>query len=266
MRLIIQNDYETMSKWAAYYIASRIRKANPTPDNPFILGLPTGISPLGTYRCLVELNRNGEVSFKNVITFNMDEYAGIERKHPESYHSFMWNNLFRHIDIPAENVNIPDGNAPNLEEECERYEQKIRDAGGIELFLGGVGADGHIAFNEPFSSLNSSTRVKTLTTETIIANSRFFDNDTEKVPKTALTVGTGTIMLAREILILANGHSKARALATGIEGAISHSCTISVLQLHPRAIIVCDEAATDELKVGTYKYFKDIEKNHLDFN
>ena len=265
MRLIIQPDYEALSQWAAHYVASKINRANPTDEHPFVLGLPTGSSPLGMYKYLIELNRKGMVSFKHVITFNMDEYAGLPENHPESYHSFMRDHFFSHIDINPEHVNIPNGNAPDLELECENYEMKIRQAGGIDLFVGGTGTDGHIAFNEPCSSLHSGTRIKTLTTDTIIANSRFFGNDPEKVPKTALTVGVGTIMFAREVLILANGHGKARALAQGVEGPVSQMWTITALQLHPKGIIVCDEAATDELKVGTYKYFKDIEKDNLDY-
>jgi len=222
--------------------------------------LPTGSSPKGTYKELVRLYQEGKVSFKHVVTFNMDEYVGIPKEHPESYHSFMWSNLFSHIDIPAENVNILNGNAPNLTAECQRYEDKIKSYGRIHLFLGGIGSDGHIAFNEPGSSLASRTRVKTLTTDTIIANSRFFDNDLAKVPKTALTVGVGTVLDALEVLIIVNGHNKARALHHAVEGSINQMWTISALQLHPKGIIVCDEAATAELKVGTYKYFKDIEK------
>ncbi|MDR2691523.1 MAG: glucosamine-6-phosphate deaminase, partial [Dysgonamonadaceae bacterium] len=209
MRLIIQPDYGALSQWAAHYVAVKINKANPTDENPFVLGLPTGSSPLGMYKCLIELNRKGLVSFEHVITFNMDEYVGLPEDHPESYHSFMRNNFFSHIDISPEHVNIPNGNAPDPELECENYEMKIRQAGGIDLFVGGIGPDGHIAFNEPYSSLHSGTRIKTLTAGTIIANSRFFDNDPEKVPKTALTVGVETIMSAREVLILANGHNKA---------------------------------------------------------
>jgi len=265
MRLIIQPDYEALSKWAAYYVAAKIVKANPSKDKPFVLGLPTGSSPIGMYKSLAELNRRGVVSFKHVVTFNMDEYVGLPEEHPESYHSFMWNNFFKHIDILPENVNILNGNAPDLDAECLRYEQKIKQAGGVELFIGGMGVDGHIAFNEPGSSLNSDTRVKTLTTDTIIANSRFFDNDVNKVPKTALTVGVGTVMRSREVLILANGLAKARALAEAVEGAVSQMWTITALQLHPKGIIVCDEAATYELKVGTYHYFKDIEKNNLNY-
>ena len=263
MRLIIQPDYDKMSKWAANYVAAKINAAAPTAQKPFVLGLPTGSSPLGMYRELVSLNKQGRVSFANVITFNMDEYVNLPKDHPESYHSFMWNNFFSHIDIKAENVHILNGNAADLEAECAQYEEAIVKAGGIDLFLGGIGPDGHIAFNEPGSSLSSRTRVKTLTTDTIIANSRFFDNDINKVPKTALTVGVGTVMDAKEVLILVNGHNKARALAAAVEGSVNHMWTISALQMHPKGIIVCDDAATIELKVGTYNYFKDIEKDNL---
>ena len=263
MRLVIQPTYDKMSAWAANYVAAKINAANPTPQKPFVLGLPTGSSPLGMYKALVQLNKENKVSFANVITFNMDEYDNLPKEHPESYHSIMWNNFFSHIDINPQNVHILNGNATDLEAECAQYEQAIQQAGGIDLFLGGIGPDGHIAFNEPGSSLSSRTRVKTLTTDTIIANSRFFENDINKVPKTALTVGVGTVMDAKEVLILVNGHNKARALAAAVEGSVNHMWTISALQMHPKGIIVCDEAATIELKVGTYKYFLDIEKDNL---
>lgn len=260
MRLIIEKDYDALSKWAAEYVIKRINEFNPTPELRFVLGLPTGSSPIGMYKELVKACKEGRVSFKNVVTFNMDEYCGLPESHPESYHSFMANNLFNHIDCPKENIHILNGNAENLNEECARYEELIRQAGGIDLFLGGIGPDGHIAFNEPCSSLSSRTRIKTLTSDTIIANSRFFDNDVNKVPKNALTVGVGTVLDAREVLILVNGHNKARALQAAVEGPVTQMWTISALQLHKHGIIVCDEAATDELKVGTYKYFKDIER------
>ena len=263
MRLIIEPDYERLSKWAASYVAKRINEAKPTPEKPFKLGCPTGSSPLGLYRELIAMNKAGKVSFQNVVTFNMDEYVNLPEEHPESYHSFMWNNFFSHIDIKKENVHILNGNAKDLVAECAAYEKAIVDAGGIDLFMGGIGPDGHIAFNEPGSSLTSRTRQKTLTTDTIIANCRFFDNDVNKVPKTALTVGVGTVMDAKEVLIMVNGHNKARALQHGIEEGVSQMWTISALQLHPHAIIVADEAACGELKVDTYKYFKDIEKDHL---
>lgn len=260
MRLIIEKDYDALSKWAAEYVIKRINEFNPTPEHRFVLGLPTGSSPIGMYKELVKACKEGRVSFKNVVTFNMDEYCGLPESHTESYHSFMANNLFNHIDCPKENIHILNGNAENLDEECARYEELIRQAGGVDLFLGGIGPDGHIAFNEPCSSLSSRTRIKTLTSDTIIANSRFFDNDVNKVPKNALTVGVGTVLDAREVLILVNGHNKARALQAAVEGPVTQMWTISALQLHKHGIIVCDEAATDELKVGTYKYFKDIER------
>ena len=197
MRLIIEQNYAQLSKWAAEHVIEKINSFQPTPDHKFVLGLPTGSSPEGMYAELVKACKEGRVSFKNVITFNMDEYVALPESHPESYHSFMARNLFDHIDCPKENIHILNGNAEDLEAECVRYEQMIVEAGGIDLFIGGIGPDGHIAFNEPFSSLSSRTRVKTLTTDTIIANSRFFDNDINKVPKLALTVGVGTVMDAR---------------------------------------------------------------------
>lgn len=259
MRLVIEPNYDSLSRWAGNYVAAQINAANPTAEHPFVLGCPTGSSPLGMYRRLIELYKEGKVSFRNVVTFNMDEYVGLPVDHPESYHSFMWNNFFSHIDIPVENVNILDGNAADLEAECARFEAKIKQYGGIDLFMGGVGPDGHIAFNEPGSSLTSRTRQKTLTHDTVIANSRFFGGDLNAVPKTALTVGVGTIMDARSVMLLVNGHNKARALQHGVEGGVCQMWTISALQLHPHAIIVADEDACDELKVSTYRYFRDIE-------
>ena len=260
MRLIIQPDYSGISTWVANYLVTKIRSFAPTAERPFVLGLPTGSTPLSTYKKLIEMYNLGQVSFKHVVTFNMDEYVGIPKAHPQSYHSFMWDNFFSHIDILPENAHLLDGNAPDLETECEAYEQKIKALGGIQVFLGGIGADGHIAFNEPGSSLHSRTRIKTLTQDTIIANSRFFNNDVNLVPKLALTVGVGTIMDSHEVLIMVNGHNKALAVQQAVEGSVNHMWTITALQLHQRGIIVCDEASTVELKVGTYRYFKEIEK------
>ena len=263
MRVIIEPNYDLMSQWAANYVVEKINAAKPTAEKPFVLGLPTGSSPIGMYRGLVRAYQEGRVSFKHVLTFNMDEYVGLPEDHPESYHSFMFTNLFNHIDCPKVNIHILNGNAKDLAAECAHYEQMIEEAGGIDLFLGGIGPDGHIAFNEPGSSLTSRTRQKTLTTDTIIANSRFFDNDINKVPKTALTVGVGTVMAAKEVMILVNGHAKCRALQAAVEGSVNHMWTISALQMHQHGIIVADDAACDELKVGTYRYFKDIECNNL---
>ena len=264
MRVIIEPTYDLASKWMANYVRQKIIEAAPTPQNPFVLGLPTGSSPLGMYKELINLNKAGKVSFENVVTFNMDEYVAIPKDHPESYYSFMWNNFFSHVDINRENVNILNGNAPDLEQECKDYEQKIADVGGIDLFVGGIGSDGHIAFNEPGSSLSSLTRVKTLTYDTILANSRFFDNDVNKVPKKALTVGVQTVMNSKEVVIIVNGYNKSRALKHAVEEGVNHMWTISALQAHPKGIIVCDDQATTELKVGTVNYFKDIEKDTLD--
>ena len=264
MRLIIQPEADSVAKWSAVYIAKRINEISRLRERPFVLGLPTGSTPLGTYKELIKMYQEGKVSFENVITFNMDEYVGLPKEHPQSYYSFMWDNFFSHVDIRPENVNILNGNAPDLKAECASYENKMKDVGGIDLFLGGVGADGHIAFNEPGSSLSSRTRDKALNHDTIVVNSRFFDNDISQVPKEALTVGVGTIMDSTEVLILVTGHNKARALHQAVEEGINHMWTISALQLHPNGVIVCDEASTIELKVGTYKYFKDIEKDSLE--
>ena len=258
MRVVIQENYEKMCKWAADYIAAKIN-AHGT-DKPFVLGLPTGSSPLGVYAELARLNKAGKVSFKNVVTFNMDEYLGLPREHEQSYWHFMWSNFFDHIDIPKDNVNILNGMAEDPEAECARYEAKIASYGGIDLFMGGIGVDGHLAFNEPFTSLTSRTGVRALTTDTRIVNSRFFGGDPEAVPAKALSVGIGTVMDSREVLILINGHNKARALAASVEGGVSQKWTCSALQMHPAAIIACDEPACGELTVDTYKYFLDIEK------
>ena len=263
MRIIIESNADAMSKWAATYIVNKINKFKPTSRKPFVLGLPTGSTPVGTYKYLVQFHKQGKVSFKNVVTFNMDEYIGLPITHPESYYYFMHHHLFDHIDCPKENINILNGNAPDLEKECARYEEKIKKIGGIHLFMGGIGPDGHIAFNEPGSSLSSRTRVKTLTYDTIKANSRFFDNDINKVPKTALTVGVATVMDSEEVMILINGYGKARALKQCVEEGVNHFWTVSMLQLHRHGIIVCDDDSTMELKVGTVNYFKDIERDHL---
>ena len=260
MRVIIKDRSAEVAQWAAAYIVNEIKAKASKSDAPFVLGLPTGSTPLETYKELIRLHKAGEVSFKNVVTFNMDEYVGLEESHPESYHSFMWNNFFSHIDIKAENVHILNGNAEDLLAECEAYEAAIVAAGGIDLFMGGVGEDGHIAFNEPFSSLQSRTRIKTLTPDTIAVNSRFFGGDISKVPTQALTVGVATILSASKVMILATGPKKARALRHAIEGSYNHQWTLSALQTHPAGIIVCDDPAAEELKVSTYRYFKNIEK------
>lgn len=258
MRLQILPDKVAVGEYTADYIMDRINSFAPTADRHFVLGLPTGGTPVPVYKKLVEYFKAGKVSFQFVKTFNMDEYCNLDREHPESYHTFMWENLFKHIDINPANVHILDGNAPNLVEECDKYEAAIAVAGGIDLFMAGIGPDGHIAFNEPGSSLVSKTRVKTLAHDTIIANARFFDGDTSKVPHMALTVGVKTVMDAREVVLLVTGTSKAYALYKAIEEGVSHMWTCSMLQMHPNSMVVCDEEATDELRVKTVKYFKGL--------
>ncbi len=259
MKIIIRNNSKEGSLWAAHYIAKRINEKAAVTDKPFVIGLCTGSTPLETYAELIRMVKAGEVSFKNVISFNMDEYVGLPESHPESYHSFMHHNLFDHIDEPKENIHILNGNAKDVEVECAAYEKAIVDAGGFDLFLGGVGEDGHIAFNEPFSSLQSRTRVVTLTQDTREVNARFFDGDPSKVPAQALTVGVATVLSAKEVVILAFGSKKARALQAAIEGPMSHYCTLSGLQNHPAGTIVCDENSIGEVKVSSYRYFKAVE-------
>lgn len=263
MRLIPLKNEEQVSQWAARYIAERINRFAPTADRPFVLGLPTGGTPLKTYQELIKLYQAGKVSFKYVVTFNMDEYVGLPQSHPESYHSFMFNNFFNHIDIQIQNINILDGNTANHEQECRRYEEKIKSYGKIHLFMGGVGIDGHIAFNEPASSLSSRTRIKTLTEDTRIANSRFFNNDVNQVPKYALTIGVATLLDAEEVMLLITGHNKALALQACVEGAVNHLWTVSALQLHNNALVVCDTPATQELKVKTVNYFTQLEQDAI---
>jgi len=260
MRVVIQDNYEKMSLWAANFIAAKI--STHKEDRPFVLGLPTGSSPIGVYKELIRKNKAGELSFANVITFNMDEYLGLPREHDQSYWYFMHDNFFDHLtDMKPENIHILDGMTKDPEGECARYEEMILEAGGIDLFMGGIGVDGHLAFNEPYTSLSSRTGVRDLTTDTRIVNSRFFGGDPEKVPSQALSVGIGTVTDAREVLVLISGHNKARALARTVEGGVSQKWTCSALQLHNAAIIACDEEACGELTVDTYKYFLDIERS-----
>lgn len=241
----------------------------------------SGGTPLGMYKKLIEYHKAGKISFKYVKTFNMDEYVDLPRDHPESYHYYMYHNFLKHIDIDPKNVHILDGNAPDLTKECDEFERKMAEAGGVELFIGGkpaliisflfitvinnyliifcysgIGPDGHIAFNEPGSSLVSRTRVKSLAQDTLEANARFFGNDINKVPKQALTVGVGTVMNAKEVMILITGSHKAFALYKAVEEGVNHMWTVSAFQQHPRTLFICDEDATLELRVKTVKYFK----------
>lgn len=263
MRLIPLQNTTEVGLWSAKHIVKKINDFKPTNDKPFVLGLPTGGTPLTTYKELIKLYKAGEVSFEHVVTFNMDEYVGLPADHPESYRTFMYENFFNHVDIKKENINLLNGNTDDHDAECKRYEEKIKSYGQINLFMGGVGNDGHIAFNEPASSLSSRTRIKTLTEDTRIANSRFFDGDINAVPKYALTIGVGTLLEAQEILLLITGHNKALALQAAVEGSVNHLWTVSALQLHAKPVIVCDEPATQELKVKTIKYFTNLESENI---
>ncbi len=246
--------YKNYDKWVADYIIEKINQANPSTDNLFVLGLPTGGTPLSVYQHLIKAYQQEKVSFANVATVNMDEYVGLAPDHPQSYHYFMQENFFKHIDIKPENTYIPNGLASDIETEGKRYEKLIADLGGVDLFFGGVGSDGHIAFNEPGSSLRSRTRIKTLTRHTLADNARFFDS-IDEVPKTALTVGIQTIMDAKEVIILAKGLGKALAVYNAVEGAVNNLWPISMFQHHEHFILVCDELAATELKLKTLRYF-----------
>ena len=205
MRFIPVSDDLAVSRWAARYIVDKVQKFAPTAARPFVLGLPTGGTAIAVYQELVRHYNEGEISFAHVVTFNMDEYVGLAADHPQSYHFFMQRHLFDHVDISPDNIHFLDGTEADLVQECQRYEKAIEDQGGIDLFLGGVGQDGHIAFNEPASSLASRTRIKSLTPDTLKANARFFDNNVDLVPKLALTVGVGTVLAAREVVIVDQG-------------------------------------------------------------
>ena len=208
---------------------------------------------------LESLIADSRIDWTRINAFHMDEYIGLPGDAPQGFGNYLRRAIFERA--PFRSVHYIDGQAAP-EEACSRYSELLKEYPADIVFMG-IGENGHIAFNEPGSSLTSRTRMKSLTTDTIIANSRFFNNDMNQVPKTALTVGVGTIMDAKEVLILVNGHNKARALYQAVEGSVNHMWTVSVLQMHPKGIIVCDDAATVELKVGTVVYFKDIERNNL---
>lgn len=261
MRIIIKKDYEELTDWAATYIVYKINRYKPTAENPFVLGLPMGDTPKGLYQKLVEYNRKGKLSFSNVVVFCMNEFVGIDKKDSQSCMTYMNEHLFNFVDSKASNIYILDGMTKNYIQECENFEIAIRKLGGIDMFVGGVGADGHIAFNEPFSSFKSRTRIKTLTTKTIEDKAKFFDNDITKVPHTILTVGLGTIMDAKEVLVLAKGLNKSDAIKNGIEGGLNHKCPISILQNHQHCVLVCDEDSISKLSKDTVEYLKDVERN-----
>ena len=248
MRFTLTN--QNLGKWAADYVVEKINKFAPTADKKFVLGLPTGGTVVDMYACLCEANREGKVSFKDVVTFNMDEYVALAKTHPESYYAYMHRNLFDHIDIDPKSVHILNGNAANLEGECEAYETAIRHSGGIQLFLGGVGRNGHLAFNEPGTPFTSRTHKVALTKSTIEANARFFEGDLSQVPTEALTVGIGTVCDAKEVLILVQGEKKADAMRRLLEEEPTEDCPITALRRHPNATILVDQGACKDLSAS----------------
>lgn len=255
MNLIIDHD---PAKFVARIIADKVNahyELYGKNGKPFIMILPTGSTQIPVYKELVHLYKSGILSFANVVTFNMDEYVGLDKHNVQSYHHYMKEHLFDLVDIMNENTHILDGTADNLSNECNLFEQKIMSYGYINLTLGGVGEDGHIAFNMPYSSLNSTTRVECLSSSTIKANSRFFAYNTDKTPKQALTIGMNIIMQSMDVVILALGAKKSHAVKHAIEGSVSAACPITALQLHRSASIVCDQDACYELQLKTIKYF-----------
>ena len=247
MEIIIQNDAQTASNAAARVFARLIREK---PDA--VLGLATGSTPLMLYQELIRMHREEGLDFSRVRTFNLDEYIGLEKDHEQSYHTFMWTNLFSRINIKPENVHIPDGMTKDVPASCAAYEQAIRDAGGIDLQVLGIGSDGHVGFNEPTSSFTSRTRIKTLTRQTVADNARFFGGDESQVPHHCITMGIGTIMDARRVILLAFGKGKADAIAATVEGPVAAIMPASILQHHPNAKIFMDEEAATSLKLADY--------------
>jgi glucosamine-6-phosphate deaminase len=257
VRVIIETDPEAASRRAARFVADLLRKK---PN--CVLGLATGSTPLLTYRELIRLHKEESLDFSDVTTFNLDEYVGLSSIHPQSYRYFMQQNLFSHINIRIQQTNVPDGRALDFELHCRQYEQRIKDVGGIDLQILGVGSDGHIAFNEPGSSLGSRTRLKTLTSETIRDNARFFGGE-DKVPRLAVTMGVGTILESRRCLLLAFGAHKAIAVRDSVEGSVTAQVTASALQLHREVVGVFDEAAARLLV--RRDYYADVERAQSQF-
>jgi glucosamine-6-phosphate deaminase len=246
MRVVILPDAKAVSLRAADVVCNIIHHF---PDA--VLGLATGSTPVGLYQELIRRNRAGELSFAEVVSFNLDEYVGIDREHAQSYWSFMKNNLFQHIDIAPENCYLPDGDCEDLLAECHGYERMIEEAGGIDLQILGIGTDGHIGFNEPGSSLASRTRIKALTDRTRNDNARFFES-VDQVPRLAITMGVGTIMESENICLMATGQNKAEAVRDFIEGPVTSMVPASALQMHPNVTAILDSAAASLLSRRDY--------------
>lgn len=261
MRVVIKQDYDELSKWAAQYVAHRIKMHKPSPKRPFVLGLPSGSTPLGLFKYLAQYYKDRTLSFENVIFFGMTEYVGIGAGDPHGFQYFLWDNFLKYVNVKTEHVYFLNGLTTDFAKECSSYEKNIKKYGYVNLFIGGIGVEGHIAFNEPYSSLTSRTRAKMLAPSTIKANSRFFDNDESKVPPIALTIGIGTMMEAEEIMILASGEGKKQAIQQAIEGNLTHACPASCLQMHPHSVIACDDAAASQLSPRAINYFKELGKH-----
>ncbi|MBN2372352.1 glucosamine-6-phosphate deaminase [bacterium] len=252
MEIIITSGYDEMSRRCARIIADEIKK-----KYDIVLGLATGGTPIGTYKELIRLHKEDGLDFSKVKSFNLDEYIGLSPLHKDSYNFFMWENLFKHVNINPGNVYVPQGDTNDPEEFCRWYEEQIKKAGGIDLQLLGIGGDGHIAFNEPGSSFASRTRVKALDKQTIEDNARFFERE-EDVPRFAITMGIGTIMEARKILLIVNGEKKADVCARFIEGPVTSQITASALQLHNHATVILDKAAASKLaRTEYYNWVRD---------
>ncbi len=249
MEIIVKKNYEEMSREAARIVKERIEK-----KQDLVLGLATGSTPLGLYQELVRMHQKEGLSFKKVRTFNLDEYYGLSPEHPQSYHYFMNLNLFSKIDINVANTHIPDGLTREPDQFCLEYEEEIEKCGGIDLQILGIGGDGHVGFNEPASSLGSRTRIKTLNEQTIKDNSRFFKN-IDEVPKYAITMGVGTIIDTKEIILMASGKNKSLIIAKAIEGPVTSQITASMLQVHPKVIAILDDDAASSLKKKDYYKF-----------
>lgn len=242
MLVEVFEDYEAVSRRAAELVTNQIRHK---PDS--VLGFATGSTPLGLYNLLIENHRDLGLDFSKITTFNLDEYVGLRPEHPQSYHYFMWENLFKHINVNPSRVYIPHGMAGDVEYFCEWYEEQIEKAGGIDLQILGIGANGHLAFNEPGSSLGSRTRIKTLTKKTVRDNARFFE-DHDEVPRLAITMGIGTILDAKTLVLVASGEGKADAIRLSLEGPVTGMCPATVVQMHRVAHVILDQAAASKLE------------------
>jgi len=246
MEIIIKKNYDQICEEAVAIIHQAWKK-----KNDLVLGLPTGRTPLGIYNRLIELNRTKEIDFSRVVAFGLDEYLGLKKDHPQSFAYYMETNFYQHINIKKENISRLEGSPEDIDNHCQEYEEKIKSRGGIDLLILGIGRNGHIGFNEPSSSLSSRTRVKTLAEETIEANSRFFE-DKDEVPRFCLTMGIGTIMESKMILLLAAGEDKSEAIRKSTEGPVTASVPASILQLHPQAKIIIDQPAASRLARKDY--------------